>query len=253
VWEIREVGRQTREQAAELNAVAPLVVPGETPQLVGACTLVTNGATTIGFASAELLRLAPEKLAVALTLDGKQTLAVARWVQGRSTGIGIVELAAPFPKDARVDVTPLPIAGVCAAVDTRGAPSALVGIAAQDGKLSRHIVPVHVDAVDGGGMSDEVITRLASPIDASDADAPAEGCALFTWLPPDPVLGRGSEVVAVALAVAYRTRTFKPRELAAIAELVGLEDLGRALPFDPQPQPEGSNELGQVAGEIKIS
>lgn len=251
VWEIPGVGRQTREQAAELSAVAPLLALGETPRLVGACTLVTNGATTIGFASAELLRGAPEDIAIALTMDGKHTVRVARWLQGRSPGIGIVELAAPFPKNERVDVTPLSIGSVCATVDTRGAPAGLVGVVEDGGKLARRIVPVYVDSVDGGGMSDDVITRLASPTDASDSDVVAEGMALFAWMPPDPVLGRGSEVVAVALAVAYRQKTFQPRELPAFAELIGLEDLGRALPYDPQPQPEGSNDLSQVAGEIK--
>ncbi|MGE5186723.1 MAG: hypothetical protein ACM31C_31935, partial [Acidobacteriota bacterium] len=245
------MGRNTREQAAELTAVTALVAPGDGQRFVGSCTLVTNGATTIGFASADLLRAAPDKLAIALTLDGKRTLEVARWIQGRAAGIGIIELAQPFPAGERSDVVPLNIGAVCATVDTRGAPSALVGVVSSGGKLSRRVVPVHVDAVDGGGMSDDVLSRLASPIDAGDVDAPAEGYALFSWLPPDPVLGRGSEVVAVALAIAYGTRTFKPRELPAIAELVGLEDLGRALPYDPQPKPEASNELGQVAGEIK--
>ncbi len=231
--------------------MAPLVVPGDPLQLVGACTLVTNGALTIGFASAELLRRAPEKLAIATSLDGSKPIEVARWTQGRNSGIGIVELAAPFPKTEHGDVVPLSIGAVCATVDTRGAPAALVGIASDGGKLVRKFVPVYVDAVDGGGMSDEVITRLATPIETRDVDATAEGCALFAWLPPDPVLGRGSEVVAVALALAYRTRTFKPRELPAIAELIGLDDLGGALPFDPQPKPEASNELAQVAGEIR--
>jgi len=245
------VGRNTREQTAELRAVAPLVVTGATPQLVGSCTLVTNGATTIGFASAEMLRAAGEPLAIALNLDNSRMLLVASWVMGRNSGIGIVELAAPFPLGEALDVVPLPIGSVCASIDTRGAPAALVYIEGDPKKrLTRHIVPVYVDGVDGGGMSD-VISQLASPVEASDAGAKMDGgAALFAWMPPDPVLGRGREIVAVALGLPYRTRTFKPRPLAAIAELIGLEDLGRALPFEPQPVPEGSNELGQVAGEL---
>ncbi len=245
------MGPNTREQAAELRAVAPLVVTGATPQLVGSCTLVTNGATTIGFASAEMLRAAGEPLAIAVKLDGSRTLPVASWVMGRHSGIGIVELAAPFPLGEQLDIAPLAISAVCASIDTRGAPAALVYIEGDPKKrMSRRIVPVYVDAVDGGGMSDDVISQLASPVEASDASTKIETAALFAWMPPDPVLGRGREIVAVALALPYRTGAFKPRPLAAIAELIGLEDLGRALPFEPQPKPEGSNELGQVAGEL---
>jgi len=230
--------------------VAPLVVTGATPQLVGSCTLVTNGATTIGFASAEMLRAAGEPLAIALNLDGTRMLLVSSWVMGRHAGLGVVELAAPFPLGEALDVVPLPIGAVCASIDTRGAPAALVYIDGQPKKrMTRNIVPVYVDAVDGGGITD-VISQLASPVEASDANAKIDGGALFAWMPPDPVLGRGREIVAVALALPYRARTFKPRPLAAIAELVGLDDLGRALPFEPQPQPEASNELGQVAGEL---
>ena len=59
-----------------------------------------------------------------------------------------------------------------------------------------------------------------------------------------------SEVVVVALAVPYRSKLFKPRAHAPIGELVGLEDLGRALPWTGE-KPEGGTELGQVAGEIR--
>jgi hypothetical protein len=58
-----------REAAAELRAIAPLVVTGAKIQLVGPCTLVTNGTLTIAFSSAEMLRRAGEPLAIALTLD----------------------------------------------------------------------------------------------------------------------------------------------------------------------------------------
>ena len=64
------------------------------------------------------------------------------------------------------------------------------------------------------------------------------------------MLGRPSEIVVVALGCTYRQKTFKPRALAALAELVGLDDLGRALPWAGG-EPEGSNELRQIAGEIK--
>jgi hypothetical protein len=245
------VGRNTREQASELSAVVPLVVTGGASlQLVGSCTLVTNGTKTIAFSSAEMLRLAKEPLAIALTMDGKKTLAVSQWFAARNIGLGIIELAAPFPKDERVDAVPLSLGSICASVDTRGAPAALVTIVAKDGGgFSRRVIPAYVDAVDGGGMSDDVITRLASPIEATDAAAEVDGSTLFAWMPADPVLGRPSEVVAVAVGLTYRSKTFKPRKLAALAELLGLEDLGRALPFG-LPEEEASNELGQVAGEL---
>ena len=111
------------------------------------------------------------------------------------------------------------------------------------------MIPVHVDAIEAAGASDDVLVRLASPDDAADIDAEIEGAVLLAWMAADPVLGRNSEVLAVALASPYRQRTFKPRELPALAELYGLDDLGRALPWDGT-QLEGSNELGQVAGEL---
>jgi len=248
-WEIGRVGRQTREQAGELRGVAPLVVlAAGGPQLVGPCTLVTNGAKTVAFSSAEMLRNAGEPLAIALTLDGKRSIRVASWSLARTSGLGIVELGEPFPKGGPLDVSPLNVGAVCATVDTRGAPSALVVVTAEHGAFARRIVPVHVDAWDGNGMSDVVI-RVASPQDAADLDAIVEGAPLFSWLPPDPVLGRPSEVVAVALAVPYRAKHVKTRDLPPLAELVGLEDLGRALPF--QMAEEEGNDLRQVAGEIK--
>lgn len=249
------MGRDTRESASELRAVAALVVTGPgAPQLVGACTLVTNGKQTIAFSSAELLRLAGEPLAIALTFDGTTTIPVTAWTMSRSPQMGIIELGAIFPADARqLDVQPLPIGGVSATVETRGAPSALVGVQAPEdgpGVWSRRVIPVHVDAVDGGSMSDEIITRLASPDQALDIDAEVEGAALFSWMPADPVLGRPPETVLVALATKYNQRVFKPRELPALAELSGVEDLGRALPYRA-PEKAPTNDLGQVAGEIK--
>jgi hypothetical protein len=248
------VGRDTRESASELRAVAALVVTGPgAPQLVGACTLVTNGKQTVAFSSAELLRLAGEPLAIALTFDATKTIPVTAWTMSRSPQMGIIELGATFPADANaLDVAPLPISAVSATVETRGAPSAIIGVHGGDGAVvwSRRVVPVHVDAVDGGGMSDDIITRLASPDQTLDIDAEVEGAALFSWMPADPVLGRPPETVLVALATKYVHRTFKPRELPALAELSGLEDLGRALPYRA-PEKSATNDLGQIAGEIK--
>ncbi|HEY5951943.1 MAG TPA: hypothetical protein VIV40_40885 [Kofleriaceae bacterium] len=239
----------SREHAPELRAIAPLVVTAPTLQLVGPCTLVTNGTQTIAFSSAELLRRAGEPLAIALTLDCTKTIPVASWSMGRVPHMGVIELGAPFPKDAALDVVPLPIGSLCATVDTRGAPSAIVTVVRAKTGVARRVIPVHVDNVDGGGMSDDILTRLASPDEQGDVDIDIDGAVLLTWMPPDPVLGRPSEVLAVALATPYRQRTFKPRELPALAELFGLDDLGRALPWDGT-KLEGSNELGQIAGEL---
>ena len=242
---------ESRESARELRAIAPLVVTAPTLQLVGPCTLVTNGAQVIAFSSAELLRRAGEPLAIGLTLDCEKTIPVTSWSMGRVPHMGVIELGAPFPKDRQgLDVEPLLIGSVCATVDTRGAPSAIVTVERGAKGLKRRVIPVHVDAVDGGGMSDDIITRLASPDAARDVDADIDGAALFSWMPPDPVLGRKSEVLVVALATPYRAKTFKPRSLAALAELFGLDDLGRALPYQAGGT-VASNELGQVAGEIR--
>jgi len=240
-----------RESARELRAIAPLVVTAPKLQLVGPCTLVTNGSQVIAFSSAELLRRAGEPLAIGLTLDCEKTLPVASWSMGRVPHMGVIEIGAPFPKDrAGLDVEPLSLASVCATVDTRGAPSALVTVQAAVKGVTRRVIPVHVDAVDGGGISDDIITRLASPDDAKDLEVDIDGASLFSWMPPDPVLGRKSEVLVVALASPYRAKTFKPRKLAALAELFGLDDLGRALPYQAA-SGAASNELGQVAGEIR--
>jgi hypothetical protein len=248
------MGRDTRESSNELRSIAPLILLGSKPaKLVGACTLVTNGSKTIGFSSAELLRTAPDGLAVATKMDGSQAISVASWSMGRHSGLGIIELgplAPGFTPNPKLDITPLPLGAIMASVDTRGAPSALVTIVkTESGVFSRRLIPVHVDAMDGGGMSDE-ITRLASPSDKPDDGAICDGASLFSWLPADPVLGRKSEVVVVALALTYHRKMYKPRDLGPIAELIGLEDLGRALPWGEKVA-EDSNELGQVTGEIR--
>src|SRR5687768_2014350 len=224
------MGSGPQESAPELRAIAPLIVTGPQLQLVGPCTLVTNGSQTMAFSSAALLSKAGVRLAIALTFDCSKTLPVTSWSMGRLPHMGVIELGAPFLK-GQFDVQPIDISKVCAIVDTRGAPSALVTIVPATQGLARRMVPVHVDAIDGGGMSDDIITRLASPDRAEDVDLLIDGGALLSWMPPDPVLGRPSEVLVIALASPYRQRTFKPRELPALAELVGLDDLGRALPY----------------------
>ncbi len=234
--------------AAELCAIAPLVVTA-TRELIAPVLLVTNGPKTIAMTSAELLRAwAPAKLSILTKLDGSSSVAVANWGMGRYSGIGLIDLAGPVAPTH--DVVPLPLANVCASADTRGAPSAIATILVTAGRLVRELIPVHVDVVDTGGMSDD-INRLASPLDANHAAAPIEGGILFTWFPPDPVLGRKSEVLAVAMTYPYRAGTFAPRApLPAIAETIGLDDLGRALiQSAPAPIPERP-ELHEVTGEI---
>ena len=90
--------RGTREQAKELRAIAPLVVLGPKPLLVGPCTLVTNGKQTIAFSSAELLRKAGEPLAIALTLDCSKTIQVKAWSMGRVPHMGMIgDMLKPQP------------------------------------------------------------------------------------------------------------------------------------------------------------
>src|SRR5690242_18268258 len=93
------MGRGPHEPTNELRAIAPLVVTGPTLQLVGPCTLVTNGNQVIAFSSAELLRKAGEPLAIALTFDCETTLPVKSWSMGRIPHMGIIEFGAPFPRD----------------------------------------------------------------------------------------------------------------------------------------------------------
>ena len=226
--------------------MAPLVVT-VTKELVAPVMLVTNGQKTIAVTSAELLRSwEAQQLSIATKLDCSELVPIANWGMGRYSGVGLVELASPLA--AGPEVAPVQIATICASVDTRGAPAALVTITLKNGKLERTLIPVHVDTVDsGGGMSDDVITRLASPINAADEAALIDGAILFAWFPPDPVLGRKSEVLAVAMAYPYHVKSFQPRATAAIAELCGLDDLGRALiSTKPAPAPN----LPELTGEI---
>jgi len=244
---VSDVVRARDRDAVQLRAVAPLVVT-VTKELVAPVMLVTNGPKTMAVTSAELLRSwEAQQLSIATKLDGSELVPIVNWGMGRYSGVGLIEIASPFPSGA--EVAPIPIAAICATVDTRGAPAALVTITQNGSKYERTLIGVHVDNVDsGGGMSDDVITRLASPIDAGHDAAPIDGAILFAWFPPDPVLGRKSEVLAVALAYPYRMRTFQPRANPAIAELCGLDDLGRAL-IQAAPAPP-RRELGEVKGEI---
>jgi hypothetical protein len=244
------VGRDTRESANELRAVAALIVTGPSPALVGPCTLVSNGTRTYAFSSAELLRAAPEPLAIALTLDGTKTLPVTAWQVSRTPQMGFVDLG-EVTFGPELDVAPLPIGSVCATVDTRGAPSALVTVQPNGAGFSRRVIPVHVDALDSGGMADEVVVHVASPDDPTDGDAKADGAPLITWMPADPLLGRAAETVAVALACTCDAGTRKPREQPPLAELHALTDLGRVLPWH-RVDHEPSNDLGQVAGEWDV-
>lgn len=233
--------------AVQLRAVAPLVVTA-TRELVAPVMLVSNGTKTIAVTSAELLRSwDANQLSIATKLDGSELVPIKTWGMGRYSGVGLVELASPLVGGS--EVAPVLIGSICATMATRGAPAALVTITQTAGKLERIMIPVDVDAVDsGGGMSDDVITRLATPIDGGHLDTPVDGGALFAWFPPDPVLGRKSEVLAVAMAYTYRVKSFQPRAHPAIAELCGLEDLGRAL-ISAAPVPVRP-ELSEVKGEI---
>ncbi len=229
----------------ELRGVAPLVVTA-TRELIAPLLLVTNGHKTIGMTSAELLRpWEPQQMSVLLMLDGSISVPVANWGMGRYSGVGMIDLTGPVP--ATADVRPLPISSVCASQDTRGAPSAIATIMVANGRIVRELIGVHVDLADLGGMSDD-LGRLASPLDANHVGAPVEGAVLFTWFPADPVLGRKSEVLAMAMTYPYRVGTFQPRATPAIAEMIGLDDLGRAL-IQATPAPERP-ELSQVTGEI---
>jgi len=229
--------------ARELRSVAPLLVDGT---LIGPVVLVQNGSKTIGATDAELLRPhVGAQLSVATKLDGSATVAVGNWGLSRYAGLCLVELAAPI--EPGLDVVPLDLGAVCATVDTRGAPAALVGVLREGTGFARSWVPVLIDSDTGAGMSD-LVTRLASPIEDSHVGAAVEGAALFAWYPPNPALGRAREVLVLGLAQAYRGFS-KPRERPVIAEIVGLDDLGRAL-LAQQKLEEREPELRQVAGEI---
>lgn len=235
--------------APELRAVAPLLALGDgttPPVFVAPITLIANGARVIGVTSAETLRTQPEgKLAVATKLDGSATAAVVNWNVGRYSGIALVELEG-FVETR--EVVPLSIGAVHASVNIHGAPAALITVDLVGARYQRSVIPVHVDADDAGGMSDNTV-YLASPLQPEHAGVAVEGATLFAWLPPEPALGRHKgEVVAFALGYPYRMAIAKPRETPVIAELASLEDLGRAL-IVAAPA-EKDLELPPVTGEI---
>ena len=151
----------------------------------------------------------------------------------------LVEPTAALPADAQLAL--LPIGAVCATIDTRGAPAALVAV--HGGR--RVVIPVHVDPV--GGL--DVIARLATPVatEPLPADLTVEGCPLFAWFPAERALGRAAATLVCAVAYHYRQQTFRPRDRPALAELVGLEDLGRAMPRHG----ETRDDPAQVAGEVE--
>lgn len=230
--------------ARELRSVAPLLVEGV---LVGPVTLVRNGDRTIGVTDAELLRPhVGAALSVATMLDGSAVVPVAHWGLSRNTELGLIELAGAI--DTGLDVRPLDLGAVCASVDTRGAPAALVGIVRDAGGFARSHVPVVLDHDDSGDAADPMV-HLASPIEDAHVGLKVAGASLFAWFPPTPALGRAGEVLLLGLAQAYRGFA-KPREHPVIAEVVGLDDLGRALLAAHRPE-EREPELRQVAGEIE--
>jgi len=230
--------------ARELRSVAPLLADGE---LVGPVTFVRNGKKTIGATDAELLRpYVGAQLTVATMLDGSMAVAVGNWGLSRHARLGLIELVSPI--ETGLDVRPLDLGVVCATVDTRGSPAALVGIVRDGGGFARSWVPVQVDNDDGAGMSD-VVTRLASPLEDLHVGMAVDGASLFAWFPPNPALGRPSEVLVLGIAQPYRGFS-KPRERPVLAEIVGLDDLGRAL-IAAQKTEEREPELIQVAGEIE--
>jgi hypothetical protein len=235
--------RDRDRDARELRSVAPLLVDGV---LIGPVTLVRNGAKTIGVADAELLRPhVGAALTVATMLDGSATAAVGHWGLSRKTELGLIELASPL--DAGLDVRPIELGAVCGSLDTRGAPAALVGIVRDGPRFARTHVPVVLDKDEGGDAADAVL-HLASPLDDDHVGMRVEGATLWAWFPPNPALGRSGEVLVLGLAQAYRGFS-KPRPHPVIAEIVGLDDLGRALLIAHKAE-EREPELRQVAGEI---
>ncbi len=243
LWQVGQVPGLDRD-ANQLRALALLIAPGSPARLVAPVTLVANAERVVGVTDAELLRpFHGQPLAVASLDATYPEVPVTSWGMGRYTGVGIIELGATPP-----DIVPLPIADVAASVNTNNAPAAIVMIVATPTGYERRMIAVHIDPDDTRGTSERT-TYVASPLDPADVGLVIDGAPVFAWFPPDLVLGRPSEVVLVGLAYRYRGTTAKPRETPVIAELVGLDDLGRAL-ISP-PEPDERPELAPAAGEIQ--
>lgn len=226
--------------------MAPLLVDGE---LIGPVTLVRNGTTTIGVTDAELLRShVGAALTVVTMLDGSAVAEVGHWGLSRKAELGLIELANPV--EVGLDVRPIELGAVCGSLDTRGAPAALVGVVRDGARFVRTRVPVVLDKDEGGDTADAVL-QLASPIEDAHVGTRVEGSTLWAWFPPTPALGRSGEILVLGLAQAYRGFS-KPRPHPVIAEIVGLDDLGRAL-LAAHKAEEREPELRQVAGEIVAS
>ncbi|HET7503139.1 MAG TPA: hypothetical protein VFK02_19090 [Kofleriaceae bacterium] len=224
--------------------MAPLLVDGK---LIGPITLVQDGGKTIGATDASLLRpYVGAKLAVTTKLDGSEPISIGNWGLSRQAQLGLCDLVSPVPVGR--EVRPLGLDAVCASIDVRATHTVLVGIVRSGNGFERTWIPVQLDHDDGGGMG-EPPSRLASPILDEHVGMAVEGAALFAWFPANPALGRASEVLVLGLAKAYRGFD-KPREHPVIAEIVGLDDLGRALITSHKTE-EREPELVQVAGEIE--
>jgi hypothetical protein len=236
---VRDRDRDVRE----LRSVAPLLVDGV---LIGPVTLVRNGDKTIGVTDAELLRPhVGAALTVATMLDGSATIAVGHWGLSRKAELGLIDLASPV--DAGLDVRPIELGAVCGSLDTSGAPAALVGIVRDGARFVRTHVPVVLDRDEGGDAADALL-HLVSPTEDAHVGMRVEGSTLWAWFPPNPALGRSGEVLVLGLAQGYRGFA-KPRRHPVIAEVIGLDDLGRALLVAYKAE-EREPELRQVAGEI---
>ena len=109
-------------------------------------------------------------------------------------------------------------------------------------------VGLRVDERDGNSIVGGAIAAVDGTLTGSPLDG-GPACSVDAFCQAD--LGGAQELVA--LACKYNHKTFKPRDLPAIAELFGLEDLGRALPWSAAEREAkaSTNDLGQVAGEIK--
>ena len=241
--------------------MAPLVTLGDKPTFVGPCTIVTNDERAVAFSSAEILRRAAEPLVIYTRLDGSSSIPVKAWQLGMRGGVGLIDI--PPGTAFSTDVHPLHLSSVYATLDIRGAPAGLVTFTAS---FERRVIGVHVDNADPTG-EDAVWLATAASIERSGSAGPrsaaegprgesidddgveVDGAPLFAWMPPDPVLGRAGETVVVALAVTYQQGALAPRKRPPLAELVGLDDLSRVLPWAEQTPPP-RNELEQVAGEI---